>query len=586
MFAFALRARTLLLPSVLYLSTAHFTLAQTCVLEESFGGVGFPVGWDVGAPVEQQDANGNGLGTFSAAWTIGTSAEANAGGYFPVPDGPPDNRFVMANDDAPPCNCAMSSVRLTTPVVDLSIVNNSLLDLRYFLDGAFGADSAWVEASTNNVDWTWLAALPVSGSTWAWASVDLSTYDGQNAVNVRFSWSDNGAWASGFALDDVCVRGAVDHDLAMEQQFVGDPHASAFNPATRSLGYDQVPLQQAPPLIVAGAVRNRGHVALFNVTLKADVSLGGVPQGTWTSDTIPFLEAGARDTLTIQTDWAPASIGNVEIAYLAESGGSEDLPGDETAQHQFQVTGPGWADGDGAMALRNAPTEGGIHRAGRPYLAGCRYELGTQDQVYGLTVRLADGSYPGAMIAGLLLDGALQVLASTDTLTVTTNEIAEGLAGGWTFLGFAAPVEVAGEDLWAVMEQLPDSGQVVLASTGAAVPGSAILWDEDEQVWNYPSRAPLVRMHLAPVAVGREEPLNWSADCEIAPNPAVGTMTVSTPWPVERMDIVGTDGRLFISLPGNGIIQRIDVSAWPQGLYLVQCTGPAGHMSARVLVAH
>ncbi|MBK8340082.1 MAG: T9SS type A sorting domain-containing protein [Flavobacteriales bacterium] len=584
MFLFAQVSRKLPLVVAVVLGSGPTAFAQTCVLQESFADEGLPVGWDGGALVEQQDANGNGLGTFTAPWVVGNSSEANAGAYFPVPDGPADNRFAMVNDDAPPCNCAMASVTLTTPPVDLSAVTNSLLDLRYFLDGAFGADSAWVEASNNNVDWTWLAVLPVSGSNWAWGSVDLSSYDGQSAVRVRFRWSDNGGWASGFALDDVCVRGAVDHDLALEQAFIGDPRISAFNPAIRALGYDQIPLQQAPMLVVAGEVRNLGHVALFNVTLNTDVTLGGVPQGTWTSDTIAVLEPGARDTLTIQTDWAPSSIGNVEIAYLAESGGSEDFPGNEDAQRQFQVTGPGWAAGDGAMALRNAPTEGGIHHGGWPYMAGCRFELGAADQVYGLTVRLGDGTYPGARILGLLLDSDLQPISSTDTLIVTSTEIDEGLAGGWTFLGFDTPVQVTSADVWAVMEQLPDSGQAVLAATGEVPIGSAIMWNEVDQLWSYPLRAPLVRIHLAPVAVGIGGGSNPDAALRISPNPASGIITITAPWPMVRVDVRGADGRLLNSRPGNGNTQRVDVSAWPQGLYLVECTGSGSRSTARVLV--
>ena len=574
------------LVSFLTLFTGPVALAQSCVLQESFEGVDLPAGWDGGPQVEQQDANGNGLGTFTDAWTIGTSAEASLGGYFQVPDTPPDNRFAMANDDAPPCNCDLSSIALTTPAVDLTGVNNSLLDLRYLLDGAFGADSAWVEVSTNNVDWTWLELLPVSGATWSWHSVDLSDYDGQSAFQLRFRWTDNGDWATGFAIDEVCVRGAVDHDLSLEQGFIGDPQASAFDPSVFSLGYAQVPLEQFHALLVAGALRNRGKVPLFNVFLRADVSLNGVLQGQWESDTIPVLTPGARDTMVIQTDWVPNAFGNVEVNFLASSGGSEDLPGDETAQSGLQVTGPSWAEGDGAMGLCNSPTEGGIDRFGRPYQAGCRYELLAEDEVFGLTVRLGDGTYPGARIVGLLLDDDLQLISSTDTLVVTTFHIADGLSGGWTFLTFPTQVGLDSGDVWAMLEQLPDSGQAVLATGCTATTGSSLLFDADTQLWSYPSRAPLVRMHLSPVAVGWSHELVENDPPLLFPNPADASLTISRPTAIDHLDVRTADGRLFRSFIGNGTSRRLDVSAWPEGLYMIECTSSAGRATGRLVVVH
>src|SRR5437868_10025763 len=78
--------------------------AQACFFSANFEDGLIPAGWDIGPLVERQDS----LGLFVPAWTVGTSSDANANGSFPVADIPTGNHFVMVNDDASPCDCAMA----------------------------------------------------------------------------------------------------------------------------------------------------------------------------------------------------------------------------------------------------------------------------------------------------------------------------------------------------------------------------------------------------------------------------------------------------------------------------------------------
>ena len=70
---------------------------SVCLLSEDFSS-GIPSDWNIGAAVEQQDALGNGLGTTVDAWTAGTSTQANAHGWFPVPDVSANNVFASPLD--------------------------------------------------------------------------------------------------------------------------------------------------------------------------------------------------------------------------------------------------------------------------------------------------------------------------------------------------------------------------------------------------------------------------------------------------------------------------------------------------------
>ena len=78
--------------------------AQSCFLSADFEDGIIPAGW-ANSIVSIVSS-----GEPTSAWTVGTAAQANANTFFPVMDVPIGNRFVMANDDAQPCDCTMDEV--------------------------------------------------------------------------------------------------------------------------------------------------------------------------------------------------------------------------------------------------------------------------------------------------------------------------------------------------------------------------------------------------------------------------------------------------------------------------------------------
>lgn len=554
------------------------TAAQVCVLDEGFNGMAPPSGWDIGPAVQRLDANGAGTGEFVPAWRVGTAGEANAAGYFPVPDGPVDNRFIMANDDAPPCDCDLDSAQLTTPAVDLSGAGHAVLTFRYFLDGAFGGDSAWVDLSIDGSSWTRVADL-APGTTWQHRSVDLGAADGAPAARVRFHWSDRGGWASGLALDDVCIRGRAAHDLALELVHFGDLRTSPFNSTIVGLDPLEVPVTQAAGPTVSVVVRNKGHLPLFSVHAAVELALNGGAQGQWSSDTIAVLVADAADTVVVRTEWTPGGPGLLSASATVASGGSEDVPGDESGVVQRTLTAAGWADGDGAYTLRAGPTLAGLDAGGAGYLAGCRYEIAADDLVHGVSARLDAGTEVGALVIVRLLNTDLQAMASTDTIRLSDADVLTGLAWGWTYFPFDVPVAVeGGTDVLAVVEQVADSGLVRLALSGEVRPGSAVMHELGELDWRYPLRAPMVRMHLSPVAAAvpqslPNDGLNVRQDAE--------RLLIGAPWPMRSVRVLDMAGRTLAEQGVDGPWAEVPLDHLTGGTYVLVVEGGERRATAR-----
>jgi hypothetical protein len=552
--------------------------AQTCLLNEDFTGAALPAGWDIGPAVERIDANGSWTGEFVPAWWVGTAAEANANGYFPVPDGPVDNRFVMANDDAPPCDCDLDSARLTSPTIDLTGADHAVLTFRYVLDGVFGGDSAWVELTVDGSSWMRVADL-VPGAGWQQRSVDLAAADGAPAARLRFHWTDRGGWATGLAVDDVCVRGRAAHDLALELLTFGDLHTSPFNSTIIGLDPAEVPVSQAASPSLSVVVRNKGHLPLFDVHTTVLLALNGGPQGLWSSDTLALLASNSADTLIVGTDWVPPGPGTLAATATVGSGGSEDVPGDETGTVQRRLTGGGWADGDGAYAHRAGPTLGAVDAGGVGYMAGCRYELQAEDQVHGLGVRLDAGTEVGALVIGRLLNPDLQPFASTDTIRITEADVQAGLAWGWTFLPFDTPVQVdGGTDVLAMVEQVPDSGLMRIALGGEMRPGAAAVHEINSLEWSYPLRAPLVRMHLSPVAVTVVEP---RTRYELIVQQVGAQLTIQAPWPIRTIRVLDATGRTVRVQGPDGAMAAVSLGGLAEGAYLLIVEGQDAQATAR-----
>lgn len=163
-------------------------------LTENFDAVtapGLPTGWTT------SNASGG------DAFETGTSANANAGGYWPVPA---HGQFAMANDDV--CNCTMTTVYLTSPSMDFSTATGMGLKYSCVDDGTYGGNPHSVEVSTDGGS-TWNTIYTHTFNpniVWEDVTVALANTDNQPDVRFRFKYDDGGSWATGVAIDDVVVE--------------------------------------------------------------------------------------------------------------------------------------------------------------------------------------------------------------------------------------------------------------------------------------------------------------------------------------------------------------------------------------------
>lgn len=572
----------------LTVALAHAQSRATCAFSESFPEGGLPADW-VGLPtqVERLDADGNGTGEFTTPWQVGNAAQANAGGYFPVPDEPEGNSFAMANDDAPPCDCAMGDLSLFSPFFDLSGISAPALSYRVYHDGRPFNTHAWLEGSPDGAAWTVIETIPAVLGAWQQRTVDLAAF-ASGSVQLRFRYNDGGNWASGIAVDDICVFTRVPNDLALTSAWLGDATESAFNTDERSLGYTRIPLEQQAPLRLSARIRNNGLSTATAVRVEASITTDGGTQ-VFTSTVCDTL-APLQDTLVSwDTDFLASEAGTVALALVVAAFELDEESSDNAATLGYAVTSS--VEGNNAMALDNdlASAACGTDDG---FSAGCRFEmLGSTSTVHGISVRFAEGTLPGSKVHALLMDASLNLLSSSASHVVSDEDLSLSYSGGSVYLPLDSLVTIsAPQDVIALVRCLPDSGAMRVACGGAVPQGAAFVIDAASFLISYPGTAPIVRIHLSDAVTGLSDDQNGHpSGVTISPNPAdeVTTLRLSAattaPSILEVFDAQGR--RMHVqALSRNTSALMLDAGGWVPGIYLVRVSGPGMTGSARLLV--
>ena len=581
-----------LLVSVLLVSASGSSRAQVnCLFSENFTGIELPVGWGL-APgqVERLDASGNGTGQFTSPFTIGSSLEANALGYFPVPDDPAGNRFAMANDDAQPCDCALDHVSLLTPFISLSGATSPALSFRYYHDGRPFNGRAWVDISTDGNVWTTLSELSEAVGEWQNKLIDLSAYDG-SSVQLRFRYDDSGDWSSGFALDDVCVFGRTANDLALAQAWLGDPRTSSFNTSVRSLGYLQLPVEQQLPLATTVRIRNLGTQPATDISIDGTLTLNG-------GQTLQLGSIVCNELLPLHdtlVQWNPGftytEAGLAELALSVTMATIDEQPTDNNAQLSYMLTAEG--QGGHAMAIDSDVPETTVGGSAA-FSTGCRFELtGPESHIHGVSLRLGGGTLPGTPIKATITDGNLNILATSAEHIINQADIDLSYAGGATYLPLESILEFDGDqDILALIKFEGDTGALHVASGGKVPVGAAWLVEANGLNASFLPTAPIVRIHISTLAVGLpEQNMVVNGSLTLIPNPAnTNTMLelnepMGGPWAV---DVYNARGLLQLStgsLSEGTMRVSLSVLGWAPGVYAVRAVGPRGVRSARLVVA-
>src|SRR5690606_12491513 len=107
-------------------------------------------------------------------------------------------------------------------------------------------------------------------------------------------------------------------------------------------------------------LQNLGIARLYDVLVSVIATQNGVDHGPYAAVPLDSINSGQRATVVVQTDWAPDALGTVTYTATASSLTGEDDAADNSANSVLTMTGPGWDDGYGTMALDAGSAQGNI----------------------------------------------------------------------------------------------------------------------------------------------------------------------------------------------------------------------------------
>ncbi|MFH1319039.1 MAG: T9SS type A sorting domain-containing protein [Bacteroidota bacterium] len=283
--------KKILLSASMLLLTANFCVnAQTTILSEDFEGVSppaLPAGWSTST-----------IGTDGGFYT-GDYNDANAAGYWPVPD---HTQFVMTNDDV--CDCDKSLDYLTLPTFNFTGYSAVVLSFAGYDDGTYGGNPSTIELNINGAGWNVIYTF-TQLAAWQDITVLLSGTDNTPNIQVRFHYDDNGAWATGLAIDDVLIYEPVDRDASVT-----------------SIDINDYVLLGSGPQTVTGELTNYGSTTITSLDLNWNVD--GGPVYTQSLSSLSIASLGTYSFSHSDT-WTPSSTGTYNIIVWATNiNGSTD----------------------------------------------------------------------------------------------------------------------------------------------------------------------------------------------------------------------------------------------------------------------
>ena len=550
-------------------------VAQSCFFSEDFEAGMVPSGWVIGPQVIQFDLQGDSIGMVDP-WYVGNADQANAAGFFEVVDFPPNNVFIMANDDGPPCDCDLNDIALESPSIDLTGRSSTTLGLRLFHEALYGVADPVIEVSDNGGSWNALDTVFGVLGTWQDVLVDLSAFDGSNDLRFRITWSDSMNWASGIAVDDICVYERLANDVVLSEVFHEMVAEDAFDPSIRTLQYSTIPLTQTDTLHVGGELTNRGTQVLSNVQLSIDVSDPLGPVGTFLPPAVSSLAPGESVRVFANTGFVPSVSGPVQLNASVSHSATDDDPSNDSGQTLFDVTEPGQLYGHAVMSPSGTSPEYAWDSDSTAMGVGVLLETrGNGDHIYGIGALLAPNTAPGTRVQGFLFDASLQVLDTTYTTVIDQSHINESAAGNYMYLRLDSSYSVDQDrDIIAMLFASADSGHFLsIHTSGVSSVGEAFEFDLNTAQWDFPLVVPMIRGYFSdPLAVGYSEHIKPAEDQLVAfPNPAVEHVYIH--WKqgqskAFQWEVHDLTGRIKASGLADSMFS-IDVNSWKRGVYLI-----------------
>lgn len=522
--------------------------------------------------------------TTTAAFKIYDAETANTGGYWPVPSTTPFNKFAGANDDPEPCDCDLMNAWLETPILDFTGLSNMALYFDYFHDQNFGAGAAKIAISLDSgATFTVIPLNPndtitdlyVDESYWQNAVIPLSAYDNLNNIQIRFQWSDNGEWASGYAVDNIVVQEMDALDLVTNKVVFGNwDNASISNGL---LDYKKIPLNQVSTIQATAVITNVGYAPQTDPTVSFACTQNFINYGPFTSSTAIALNTLEKDTVTNITTFTPTELGVLTLYGSVSTGIDEINMINNMTTNYMEITQNEYARDNDICQL--------FYGNATVYEFGNLFDIYQDDQLGAIEVALRYGTTgEGSPITAKLyefqgLDAAgIPILVDTqqNTIEYAVTAADDNIAGQSNFitLPFAdGPAQVQAGKTYLAAVTSTDLTDIAVSGFNTW-PGS---WFNDGTSWGWTYGIPMVRINTdETLSIANNNKLKTSI--RAFPNPADMQTNIQLEVPNftnGHWNLTDSQGRIVassqaISLNAGQNTLTIDLSALANGIYQFQ----------------
>lgn len=543
-----------------------------------------PEEWDGGQQVEQQLDNndGIGLGIFVDAWKTGNAYAANNGGYLPVPH-IANNIFAYANDDGTPCNCDMEDVGLITPELSFDGLNNMILTFDVYSQNTFGGDLISVQVSTDGEEFITLHTVN-SSPEWQPIFVDLSLWDNEPSVWLRFAWSDNGYWSSGGAIDNVLVAENLEYNASILRAHTSEFSAEWDDTSIISGEYSGIPLEQAAPMTLGARIMNKGAMPLSNVVLSVTVNQGGVSMGSYNSQVIANMPSQHTQDIYITTDFIPDTPGEYSIEYDLIVNGDED-ESDNTASRTVNYTPDVFVMDDGSA-------DGFRNNQGYSFSIGNLFEIPNEGSIcHSIGVGVGEGTIVGTEVEVRLYNTNNIYITGSEPYTITSADINALGDEKIVNIPLSSPeLLTGGQDYLAVVSYFgAPQTSFVIANSGSSQQQFSVFEDEFGD-WFYITTTPMVRLNLS--ATVNNQDLAKIENLRIYPNPVKDYYTLqSTHFQPGNIELIlhsmsGREmARQSMRVSGNAttLINPLSLDQLAPGIYQLTVIQAHRHLTTRFL---
>lgn len=347
----------------------------------------------------------NGFRTGAAGDDIG---QTNENGYWPVPL---HGLFAFTNDDL--CNCDKSADRITSPVIDLSRLNDASFGFSAFQNGS-GGQMATVQFKSPNGNWNDVMNIKAN-ATWQNLRIAIDEVYLHSAFQFRFRYDDNQTYASGLALDDLFVSSQNSGKFGVDEFFtiLGEQEGSGY------LCY-QIPETQARAAdwVFGAAISNESGTPK-NAELSIKIS-GPVGFDDTSSQWLVSKNSASTVRFDHRTTFSPYSIGDYNLRASLLTDSIDESDDDNFFETDFSVV-------DSTYQRVEFKTDGtGIVITNQTDRVGTVFELYAGDTVRSVNVSLHQITTVGARFRIKFFD--YNTLTGS-IFTSSTTEVLDGEPG-------------------------------------------------------------------------------------------------------------------------------------------------------------